>query len=137
MTLVIELLAYLVAEVVGDLLLEGGARGAVRVLRTRTGRYVTAALSGLGFGLVWGYALRGGPTWPRLLWVSLALGAAALLLAAGRAGAQQPPVGAGTRLWRRALVPPWLWSAERLVGVAVLNGALALGIASAFRPDVS
>ncbi len=68
MSLVLELAVYLVAEVGGDLLLEGGARGAVRVLRTRTGRYVTAALVGLGFGLVWGYALSGSPTWPRLLW---------------------------------------------------------------------
>ncbi len=48
MALLVELLVYLVVEVVGDLLLEGGARGAVRVLRTRTGRYVTLRWSGSG-----------------------------------------------------------------------------------------
>ena len=133
MTLLLELLVYLVVEVLGDLALEGGARGTIRFLRSRTGRFVTAGLVGLGFGLAWGTALSGGATWPRLLWVSLSLGAAALLLAAGRAGA---PAQHDTRSapWRRALVPPWRWSAERLVGVAVLNGALALGIVLTFRP---
>lgn len=129
-----ELVAYLAIELLGDALLEGGANGAVRALRTRAGRFTIAGAVGLAVGLAWGSSLSGAATWPRLLWVSLVLAAGGLLLAAGRVGVpvSSPVPGAGA--WRRALVPPWLWSSERLVGFAILNASVALGIVTTFRP---
>lgn len=56
---------------------------------------------------------------------------AAGLLAVGRVGAPHPGALDG-RGWRQALVPPWLWSAERLVGFAILNIGLAVGIPTTF-----
>lgn len=113
-------------------MLRTGAYGAVRVLSSRTGRYVAAGLTGALGGLAWTRYVSGPSPVPRLPWVSLVLALAAVLLAAGRAGAPPPAAPVGGR-WRRVLVPPWSWSAERLVGLAVLLG-LAAGVAAASWP---
>lgn len=134
MSLLIELIFYLVVEVLGDLLLEGASHGAARVLRSRTGRFVLSGACGLGIGLGWGFYLRGADTWPRLLWVSLVIALVAALIAVGRKGAPDEVAARGRRGWRRSLVPPWLWPAERLVALAVLNISLAAGIVATFRP---
>lgn len=131
---VIQLLVQLVVEVIGDFLLETAFHGVANVLRSRIGRYAIAVLIGFGFGLVWGDHLSGHATWPKLLWVSLALATAALMAAVTRAA---NPAGAspaeGSAL-RQALAPPWRWHADRLVGFVVLNLAIAVGIALAFDP---
>ena len=130
--LVVQAVVYLAVELAGEALVQGGAHGAPRVLRSRTGRHVALGLTGLAVGLAWGWHLSGSQSWPRLLWVSLVLALAAGLLAAGRAGA--PPADRSYVLARRRLpVPPWLWSAERLVGFAILNLGLAVGIPATFR----
>lgn len=134
MSLLLELIVYLVVEVVGDLLLEGAAHGAARVLRSRTGRFMISGLCGFGVGLGWGLHLRGADNWPRLLWVSLVVALVATLIAAGRKDAPDEAAARGDIGWRRSLVPPWLWSAERLVALAILNLGLATGIVWTFRP---
>ncbi len=89
--------------------------------------------AGLIVGLAWGWHVSGSSTWPRLLWVSLTLALAAGLLAVGRVGA--PPDRASDGAARRqGLVPPWTWSAERLVGLAILDLGLAVGTAVTFEP---
>jgi hypothetical protein len=90
--LLVQAVVYLIVELVGEGLLQAGAHGAARVLRSRTGRYVVIGLTGLGVGLTWGWYLSGSSTWPRLLWVSLVFALAAGLLAVGRVGA--PPTHA-------------------------------------------
>ena len=84
---VIQLIVYIAVELIGELLLETGLQCAARALRSRAGRFTVAGLAGLAFGVGWGVHLSGSPAWPRLLWVSLALAVAGVLLAAGRAGA--------------------------------------------------
>lgn len=133
MSLLIELVVYLIVEVLGDLLLEGATHGAARVLRSQTSRFVVIGLCGLGGGLAWGLYLRGADTWPRLLWVSLVVALVALLMAADRQGAPDEARTRGRSGWRRSLLPPWLWPAERLVALAILNGGLAVGIVLTFR----
>ena len=133
MSLLIELVLYLIVEVLGDLLLEGATHGAARVLRSQTGRFVVSGLCGLGVGLAWGLYLRGADTWPRLLWVSLVVALVALLVAAGRQGAPNEATIRRSSGWRRSLLPPWLWPAERLLALAVLNGGIAVGIVLTFR----
>ena len=128
----VQLLVQLFVEVIGDLLLESAFHGVARTLASRIGRYVVGGVVGLGFGLAWGHHLTGGSHWPKLLWVSLALGAAAFVLAVTRPRASQPsPFG-----WRDALAPPWRWSEDRLLGFTLLNGCIALGILIAFRPSL-
>jgi hypothetical protein len=126
--LLVQIVIQFVVEVIGDLLIDTAFRGLARALQTALGRYVTGAVLGLGIGLAWGHHLSGSATWPKLLWVSLGLAAAALVLAPSRPAG----VAAGS-LWRQALTPPWRWPASRLVGFAVLNLAIAAGIALTFR----
>jgi hypothetical protein len=140
-------LVEVVLEIFGELLFEAGLEGAGRVLRNRWLRYAVGAALGLVFGILWGRQLSGGQTWPKLLWVSLVLAAVAAVAAVARAravgdratsGAESGavladrPVGHGG--WRNVLVPPWRWAVHRLVGFAVLNLALAFGIATSFTP---
>lgn len=130
----IQLVVQLVVEVIGDFLLETAFHGVANVLRSRIGRYAIAGLAGFGFGLAWGDHLSGNATWPKLLWVSLGLAAAALIAAVTRAA---KPAAAGPvkgYALRQALTPPWRWHADRLVGFVVLNLAIAGGIALAFDP---
>jgi hypothetical protein len=126
----LELLIQLVVELVGELLLELGAHGLVGVAHSARGRRVTGTLLGAVAGFGWGEHLSGGDHWPRLLWVSLVLAAAALTLAMGRPAAL--PKADRQVQWRDVLQPPWLWSAVRLVDFALLNVAVAIGVVAGF-----
>ena len=136
---VIQVVAQILVELVGDVLLGNAFRGVANVLRSTLGRYVTGALLGFGFGLAWGDHLSGQSTWPKLLWVSLALAGVAVVLAvnaAGRPAAGDPTALAGDP-WRDIVTPPWRWRPDRLVGFVVVNLAIAGGIGVAFNPGPS
>lgn len=124
-------------EIVGEWLLQTSFRGTVRVARSRTGRLTVGALTGAAFGVVWGLHLLDAPSWPRLLWVSLALAASAGVLAVGRAGARDQPSARRGR-WPDVLAdvasPPWRWGAERLLGFALINVGIAAGILAVQAP---
>ncbi len=127
----IELLIQVLVEFVGEWLLQQSFRGARRVVHSRTGRLNVSAFIGCVAGAAWGAYLRDAATWPKLLWVSLALAAVALVLAAGRQGAdfQGRRRGSGVlAVSREVLLPPWRWGAERLVGFAFINLGIAVGI---------
>jgi hypothetical protein len=110
-------------------------------------RYAVGAALGLVFASSGAGSSVVARTWLKLLWVSLVLAAVAAVAAVARAravgdratsGAESGavladrPVGHGG--WRNVLVPPWRWAVHRLVGFAVLNLALAFGIATSFTP---
>jgi hypothetical protein len=128
----IQLLVQLVVEVIGDLLIETALHGVANVLRDRIGRYAIAAVVGFGFGLAWGDHLSGETSWPKLLWVSLALATAALVAAVTRSARRADRGRVEGSALRQALTPPWHWQPDRLVGFVVLNLAIAGGIALAF-----
>jgi hypothetical protein len=132
--LILQLLVQLVVEVLGELLLATAFRGAATALRSRVGRYVVGVVAGVACGWAWGQHLTGGATWPKLLWVSLALAGGATLLAISRRGHETIPDQEGNSIWAGALVPPWRWDSERLLGFVLLNLAIALGIGIGFTP---
>ncbi len=131
MEFLFELVFQFVFEVLGEFLVDAGYHGTVRVFRSRAGRFGAASAVGLGAGLFWGAWLSdaGRVQEPRALWISLGFGIVA---------------GLGA-LWRRrrgdrpgrqpVLTPPWRWPAYRLVGFAVLNLAVAAGVAIGFSPQ--
>ncbi|MDT4941801.1 MAG: hypothetical protein QOJ34_1890 [Pseudonocardiales bacterium] len=126
----VQLVIQFVVEVVFEGLLEGAFRGLARALTTRGGQRVLTVLAGLGFGIAWGWHLADQPGPPKLLLVSVALGAAAIVLVLNSRNSSRssgPRVAAG--FWRRALVPPWRWPAARWVDFALLNVAIAGGVA--------
>ena len=126
----VQLIIQFVVEVVLKGLLEGIFRGLARALTTRVGQRVLTAGVGLGFGIAWGWHLADRPDPPKLLWVSVVLAGAAMVLALYSRTphrATEPTATAG--FWRRALLPPWLWPAARWVDFAVLNVAIAAGAA--------
>lgn len=146
--LLFELVFQFLFEVVAEFLLEAGFKGAARVLRNRWVNYGLAVVVGFGFGMWWGDRLSGDHR-PALFWVSLAVAAIAGVGALRRRTELAPPgeeravaelrrladsteVVAG-RSWRR-IVDPRQWPSHRLVGLAVLNGAVAAGIAVGFEP---
>ncbi|MCW2572100.1 MAG: hypothetical protein JWO88_2158 [Frankiales bacterium] len=136
--LLIQLVVQFVVEVIGDLLFESVARGLGEMLVRPIGRCIIGGLVGFGFGTAWGHRLSGGSSWPKLLWVSLILGFVAIALAAGRSSAVAD-VGDRVRsrspnFWIELLAPPWRWPASRLVAFAILNAAIAGGIAVSFHP---
>lgn len=130
----IQLLVQLVVEVIGQLLIETAFHGVANVLRSRLGRYAVTILAGFGFGLVWGDHLSGNVSWPKLLWVSLGLAAAAFVAAIARAAYPMDNSPSDDNTFRAALAPPWRWRTDRLAGLVILNLAVASGIALAFRP---
>lgn len=136
---VIQVLAQIIVELVGDVLLGNAFRRVVNVLRSAIGRAVVGGLIGFGFGLAWGDHLSGQSTWPKLLWVSLALAGVALVFAVRAAG--RPAAGAPTAIvgetWRDLMTPPWRWRPDRLLGFVVINLAIAGGIGLAFSPGPS
>jgi hypothetical protein len=129
--LVIELFGQLLAEII----LEALFRGIANALTSRAGRYIFGIALGFAFGGIWGAHLSGNAHWPRLLWVSVALGAVAGTMAVRRAvreGWRHPDYSRG---WRALFVLPWRWSADRLAGFTFINVGLALGIVTTFRPS--
>lgn len=89
------------------------------------------AAVGFGGGYWWGSRLTelGRTDPPRSLWVSIALAGAFVALAVVRAVRRRRPVADDT-----VTLAPWRWSVLRLLGFAVLNVAVAAGIAAGFTP---
>jgi hypothetical protein len=135
--LLIQLVLQVIGEIIGELLLDGLFKHAAQFLISRIGRVVVGGAVGVAFGVAWGVHLSGGSAWPKLLWASLSLAAAALVLAVGRAGAR-PDTSREGRGFRHAvseaMQPPWRWSAYRLLAFAVLNLGISAGIAIGFDP---
>lgn len=136
MDFIFEFLLQVIVEVIGEALLELGCRGASRVLRSSIGRYAVSVLVGFGSGAWWGSYLAdaGSGHRPRLFWVSIGVGLASSLAAVARA---RRPRLTGMRAFRAQLEPavaPWQWPAYRLWGFAVLNFAIAAGIAVGYSP---
>jgi hypothetical protein len=126
----VQLVIQFIVEVVFEGLLEGAFRGLARALTTRAGQRLLTLAAGLGFGGAWGWHLADQPDPPKLLWVSVALAAGATVLALGSRSsprATEPDTTAG--FWRRVLLPPWRWPAARWIDFALLNVAIAVGVA--------
>ncbi|MCU1690112.1 MAG: hypothetical protein JWN61_1899 [Pseudonocardiales bacterium] len=127
MELVLELIVWLFVQVVVEIIGEFLWEGATRTMRSRAGRLVVGVFVGFVGGLIWGIRYTDLPTYPKTLWVSLALAAAGIALAAGtRSSPSAPP--APRHIWRDLAVPPWAWPADRLMGLALLNVAIAAGV---------
>ena len=128
--IIFEFVFQVLFEIIAQALFEIGLRGTARVLRSRIGRFFLASAFGYGGGLFWGARLseRGRVEEPRTLWISLGLAIAVGLAALWRWRAtnpkDEPP----------AFSPPWRWPAHRLAGFAVLNAAIAAGVAIGFNP---
>jgi len=126
---IFEVLFQVIFEVFGEFLFEAGFKGAAAIVRSRVGRFVAASVAGLGAGLWWGVRLseRGRVREPSTLWISLALAVAAALGAVWR---RRRGVPSG---YQSVVSPPWRWPVYRLVGFAILNGAVATGVAIGFQ----
>lgn len=125
MDLLLELIVQLIVEFCFDALL----RRLGKAHLTPTGRLAVVAGLGLAFGLGWGAHLSGGASPPKLLWVSLGLGASSLGLALRTVGAAPSPTSPSA-LQRQ--VTPWRWPGERLWSLTVLNATLAIGVLAGF-----
>jgi hypothetical protein len=126
----VQLVVQFVIEVVFESLLEGAFRGLARALTARAGQRLLTVAAGLGFGIAWGWHLADQPHPPKLMWVSIALAAAATVLALDSRTsprATEPKATAG--FWQRALLPPWRWPAARWLDFAMLNVTIAAGTA--------
>lgn len=133
--LVVQLVVQVVVEVLYELLLRFAWKGLAHLVRNVVSGFVLSFLAGLGLGWLWGAHLVGNETWPKLFWVSIALGLVAFAYAMSRPAGFAPQAD---RFSITALVtPPWKWEAERLVGFAIINAGIALGIALAFGPSWS
>ncbi|GAC1369536.1 MAG: hypothetical protein NVSMB32_14330 [Actinomycetota bacterium] len=134
MDVIVELFVQVLFQVLGEFLVEAGFHGAARVLTSRVGRFLVAAGAGFGAGFWWGARLstRGRVHEPRALWVSLALAALAGLAALWR-WRRGGPVDKQS-VGQSVVSPPWRWPAYRLVGLAILNAAVAVGVAIGFHP---
>jgi hypothetical protein len=134
-----EFLFEVVFQLVGEVVLELIFRGAARVLANRVVRAVLGAAAGFGGGYWWGSRLTelGRTDPPRSLWVSVGLavlfGAIALVKVLRQDPPRFPPDSRLARLGET--FTPWRWSAGRLAGFAVLNVAVAAGIAAGFDPQ--
>lgn len=128
--IIFEFVFQVLFEIIGEILFEIGFRGSARVLRSRVGRFVLASTVGFGGGLWWGARLSEGGRVdePSALWISLGLAIVVGLAALWRWRTANPRDEPPT------LSPPWRWPAHRLVGFAVLNAAIAAGVAFGFDP---
>jgi hypothetical protein len=132
--LVVQLVVQFVVEVVFELLLRFAWKGAAHLVRNVVSGFVLSFLAGLGLGWLWGAHLAGNDTWPKLFWVSIAMGLVSFAYAMTRPDLAPQ----ADRLSLTALLtPPWRWDGERLVGFALLNAGIALGIGLAFGPSWS
>ena len=140
MEFVFEFLFQVVFQIFGEYLLNAGFKGAAAVVRSKVGRYSAAIVAGFVVGVFWGNYLSGAghPNRPRLFWVSLVV---ALVFGAAaawrwRLDADLDPVTtpADDRSALAIELTPWRWPAYRLIGMSLLNGALAAGIATGWTP---
>ena len=143
-----ELVFQVVFEAIAEGLLEAGYKRTARVLRFPAVRYGLGAGVGLGFGVWWGDRLSGGHR-PSLFRISVAVAAVSGVAALRRSselkrpdppraadnlrGPADTPADTDGFSWR-AVVDPRRWPVQRLVGLAVLNAAVAAGIAVGFNP---
>jgi hypothetical protein len=137
MDFLFEFLFQILFEIVGEALIEWGFRGAASVLRSRIGRYSISIIAGFGFGAWWGSYLSdsGIGHQPRLLWISIAAGIAALIAAFIRA--ERAMSVREVRLSAvRAAIAPWDWPTHRLVAFGLMNLAIAAGIVVGFSPPL-
>jgi hypothetical protein len=138
MEILFELLFEVVLQFVGEVLLEAGFRVVGRVLANRVVRTVLAITVGFGGGYWWGARLSelGRTEPPSSLWVSIGLavvfGTVALVKVL-RGTPRRVPAESRMERFEEAFTP-WRWSAARLGGFALLNMALAAGIAAGFVP---
>jgi hypothetical protein len=98
---------------------------------------MVSSMAGFGFGVWWGAHLveQGAAHRPRLFWVSIALAVVAGIGAYRRwqrSGWADPNEGQPVTV----LQVPWRWPVYRLVAFAVLNTAIAAGIATGWHPPV-
>lgn len=134
MEVIFELLFEIVFQFLAELLFDT----AFRLLAHRVVRAVLAAAAGFGAGYWWGARLieLGRTEPPRSLWVSIALAAlfatVALVKVLRRHRPRRRPDARMDR-FEEALTP-WRWSAARLLGFALVNVAVAAGIAAGFDP---
>jgi hypothetical protein len=131
---VMDFLFEVILQVIFEVVVQLGLHGAARVLKSRLGRSVVAASAGFAFGVWWGAHLADAGTGhrPRLFWVSIALAGTALLVLAIRRQQSNRELQPDEPV----TVLPWRWPPHRLVSFAVLNVAIAVGIAVGFTPGV-
>lgn len=137
--LLFEVVGQFLIEVVGDF----GFRGVARTLSNRIVKAVLGAVLavgvGFGSGYWWGNRLTeaGRTDPPSSLWVSIALVAVFSAIALYRiVQARDERRGSPWRAQEGgASVLPWRWSATRLLGFALMNAAVATGIAVGFTPN--
>jgi hypothetical protein len=133
--LLVQLVVQVVVELLYELLLRAAWHGAAALVRNVLSGLALSFLAGLGLGILWGMHLYGNETWPKLFWVSVGLGLLAFAYAMTRPAGFAPRTEA--RRGGALLAPPWQWDPERLVGFALINAGIALGIAGSFGPGWS
>ena len=143
MEIILELLFELVGQVVFEILLEGVFRSVARLLSNRIVRAILGAglavAGGYWAGYWWGSRLTelGRTDPPKSLWVSAGLAAFFVVLALVRTVRGEARLDRAAphreRIAERLL--PWRWSLGRLLGFALLNTAVASGIAAGFTPQ--
>ena len=138
MEVLFELVFEVVLQFVGEVLFDAGFRVVGRVLANRVVRAVIAIGAGFGAGYWWGARLSelGRTEPPSSLWVSIGLavvfGTVALVKVLRDESHRFP---AESRMDRFELAfTPWRWSPARLLGFALVNVAVAAGIAAGFDP---
>ena len=138
MGILFELLFEVVLQFVGEVVLEVGLRGVARLLVNRVVRAALGVAAGFGGGYWWGSWLTeaGRTVPPRSLGVSIGLAVAfatvALVKVLRRDPRRFPPETRMARLGE--MFTPWRWSPGRLGGFALVNVAVAAGIAAGFDP---
>lgn len=99
----------------------------------RAAAWTSGTLLGFAVGYLWGGELSGQHSWPKLFWVSIALGLVAFALGVMRSNA--PPTPPSASPWRQLLTPPWDWDSARMFGFALINLGIMFGIALGFGPS--
>ena len=127
---VVQLVVQVVVELLYELLLRLAWNAAAHLLRNLFTGMALSFLAGFALGWLWGVHLAGNATWPKLLWVSIGLGIAALGLGLARHDVWVGNHAPGSL--RRLATPPWQWDPQRLYAFALINAGIALGIALSF-----
>ena len=139
MEILFELLFEVVLQFVGEVVLEAGFRVVGRVLANRVVRAVLGMAAGFGGGYWWGARLSelGRTEPPRSLWVSIGLAVFFGTVALVKVLRREPPrLRPDSRMERfEQAFTPWRWSPARLLGFALVNVAVAAGIAAGFDPQ--
>ena len=130
----LNLIGQLLFEWLAEKAMERAAPQLARFFSLRIVRTGIAGVIGFTFGCIWGAVLSGpGHREPRLLYVSLAFGGAALMAASFR-GVNPPRTTDehGRSRWSVLLELPTSWGWRRWIDVVVLNAGIVLGILATF-----